>query len=110
MCSGNSTILEELNKVHGVKARFSNLAKWAQIVIIAVVVGVGAIALAVFFVFCLKSRKAGRIERARADAEWEKHEMEMAMLKKQMRNDGDYDAPIRGYDAKNIASSQGRYV
>lgn len=69
-----------------------------------------AIALALFIFCCIKSRRAGHKERMLADQEWEKHEMEMAMLKKRMRDDADDDLPMRGYDQKNIAVAHGRYL
>ncbi|KAL1302012.1 hypothetical protein AAFC00_002462 [Neodothiora populina] len=117
--SGNSTIAQELNTVHGVKARFSNLPKGAQIAIVAVVISICAIGLAAFIVCCVRSRKAGRAEHAINEAEWEKHQMEMSMLKQQhqrMRDGDDYDDDdysyrgAAGYEAKGGIVSGGRYV
>lgn len=110
IATGNSTIAEDLNKVHGVKANFSALPKWAQITIVAGICAVLAIALAAFIFCCIKSRRAGRKEHAAAEADWEKHQMELAMLKQRRREDDDDEMPLHGYDAKITAVERTRWI
>lgn len=81
IASGNSTIAERLSKPHGVKAHYKALPKWAQAVIAIGSIAAFAVAVVAFVFCCIKSRRAGRRERALADAMWEKDMNELAEYK-----------------------------
>lgn len=82
IASGNSTIAERLSKTHGVVAKFSSLSKTAKIAIAAGAISVFAIGIAVLTICCVRQRRAGRRERAVADAAWEKDMTELRQYKK----------------------------
>ncbi|KAF2151876.1 glycoside hydrolase family 16 protein [Myriangium duriaei CBS 260.36] len=84
VATGNSTIANTLAKPHGVKMRWSNLPQGARIGIIGGAIGVGAICLILFTFCCIKNRRAGRKERAIADAEWERNLTELQRYKQMM--------------------------
>jgi hypothetical protein len=64
-------------KPHGVKGRWDALPKAAQIAIICAAIGLGVIFLIVITFCCIKQRRAGRREKAVADAEFEKGAAEL---------------------------------
>ncbi|THV64681.1 concanavalin A-like lectin/glucanase [Aureobasidium pullulans] len=82
IAEGNSTIAQRLAKPHGAEAHYKALPKWAQATIAAGSIAVFAIALVAFVFCCIKSRRAGRRERAAADALWEKEMQELAEYKR----------------------------
>ena len=88
--AGNSTIADTVNAgpAPTVADRWKGLSKGAQIGIIA---GVGAVLLAAIVTFticCCKQRRAGRRERALADAEWDKNTAELMAYKSRINNPG----------------------
>lgn len=86
IASGNSTIAERLNNksTGSVEDKFKSLSKGVQIAIAAAVIGVAAILLCLLTFCCIKSRRAGRRERALADAQWEKEQNELQSYKRMM--------------------------
>lgn len=82
VAAGNSTIAEKLNTNTSIGAKFSSMSKAAQIAVVCVVAGVGAASLGLLTFCCIKSRRAGRRERAIADAEWEKNVAELNAWKR----------------------------
>lgn len=108
--SGNSTVYKILNESSSVsktiKEKFNGLPKWAKIAIAAGSCGAVAILIIAAAVFCIMARRSGRRERIAQDAEWEKHEMELAQYKQRMREDADDQVPLRGYNPNNVHGSQ----
>jgi hypothetical protein len=82
IAAGNSTIAQRLARPRGAEAHYRALPKWAQAAIAAGSVAVFAIAVLGFAFCCIKSRRAGRRERAVADAQWEKDMQELAEYKR----------------------------
>jgi len=80
--SGNSTIAERISKTHGVKASFNSLSKAAKIAVVAGILSAIAISIAVLTICCIRQRRAGKKERAMADAAWEKDMNELRQYKK----------------------------
>lgn len=79
---GNSTIYEELYSPHGLAGHFNALSKAAKLGIAIAAISVAAILLGLLMFCCFKQRRAGRRERAIADAEWERNQNELQQYKR----------------------------
>ncbi|KAF2097914.1 cell wall glucanase [Rhizodiscina lignyota] len=88
VASGNSSIAENIWKPHGVKGHWDALPKAAQIAIVCAAIGVGVVLLAILTFCCIKQRRAGRRERAIADAEFEKGAAELMDYRRKMSEGG----------------------
>ncbi|KAL9005195.1 MAG: hypothetical protein Q9188_002031 [Gyalolechia gomerana] len=87
---GNSTIEKEINAPPPMSPsqRWNQLSPGAKIGV-GSAVGVSAVALVVLgAVYCMRARKAGRKERALADAEFEREAREMTAYRQQMAKGG----------------------
>ncbi|KAF1983734.1 glycoside hydrolase family 16 protein [Aulographum hederae CBS 113979] len=80
---GKSPTAEEVWAPKGVSGHWNNLPKGAQIGIIAGVLAVVAILLVLLTFCCIRQRRAGRAERAIADAEFEKDAQELQQYRAQ---------------------------
>jgi hypothetical protein len=75
-------------KPQGVKGHWDALPKAAQIAIIGSALGTGALLLLLLTFCCIKQRRAGRREKAIADAEFEKGEAELMEFRRQNSANG----------------------
>jgi len=80
--AGNSTIAERLHSPHGISGHYLALSKTAKLGIAIAAISVTAILLALLVFCCIKQRRAGRRERAIADAEWERNMNELQQYKR----------------------------
>ncbi|KAL8827227.1 MAG: hypothetical protein Q9170_007099 [Blastenia crenularia] len=88
--AGNSTVEKELNAPPPMTAaqRWNKLSPGAKIGV-GSAVGVSAVALVLLAAFyCVRQRKAGRKEKAMADADWEREAREMTAYRQQMAKGG----------------------
>ena len=76
--------------------KFSALPKAAQIAVAAAVIGVASILLILLTFCCIKNRRAGRRERAIADAEFERNVREVQQYKQMMVSEEEIH-PRAGY-------------
>lgn len=77
---GESEAYKEINKLSSAqKARkqWEGLSTGAKIGIACAILGALLIGAIAFAFYCIKQRKAGRIEKAQNDAEWEKQNQEL---------------------------------
>lgn len=81
---GESEVLQEIQKPHGVKNRWTALSKTAQIAIIASIAGFVLICACLITFCCIKQRRAGRREFAAIEAESNKEAAELLEYKRQM--------------------------
>jgi len=81
---GNSTIAKELSEVHGLKAHYNALSKTAKIAVAVAAISATAISVALLAFCCIKNRRAGRRERAAADAEYDRHLTELKQYKQML--------------------------
>ncbi|GAM88373.1 hypothetical protein ANO11243_064060 [Dothideomycetidae sp. 11243] len=84
VATGNSTIADRIAKPHGVVQHWSNLPVAARIGIIGGACAVAGICLVALVFCCIKNRRAGRREKAIADAEWERNLSESQRYKRRM--------------------------
>jgi len=80
--SGNSTIAQKLHEPHGIAGHYKALSKTARIGIAAAALAFIALCISLLTFCCIKQRRAGRRERAIADAEWERAQNELAQYKR----------------------------
>lgn len=74
---GQSPIAEYIWAPKGISGRWNALPKAAQIAIVAGAIGLGVVLLALLTFCCIKQRRAGRREKALADAEFDKGAAEL---------------------------------
>lgn len=75
--------MQEIEKPHGVKNRWSNLSQTAKIAIIASICGVLVIAAAIILFCCIKQRRAGRKEYAAYQAGLDKEAADLVQDRQQ---------------------------
>ncbi|PNS21760.1 Acyl-protein thioesterase 1 [Sphaceloma murrayae] len=82
--AGNSTIADYLSQPRGVSGKFNALSQGVKIGIIIAAISVAAILALLLAFCCIKNRRAGRKEKALADAEWERSVNELQQYKRAM--------------------------
>ena len=89
-CRGNSTTAETLNRPppKTVAQRWAGLSTGAKIAIYVSIAAVVLAILGVSTICCISQRKAGRRERALADANWEKDHAEAMAYRARYRGQG----------------------
>lgn len=65
--------------------RWNNLSSAVQITIICVIAGVVALLFGLFVFYCIRQRRAGKRERAAADAAWDQEQAELLEYKRRMQ-------------------------
>jgi hypothetical protein len=85
---GQSTVIKELNKPHGIKQHWEALSRTTRIVIIACSIGGLILLVAILTYCCITQGKKGRKEKALADAEYEKEQQEFNFYRMQMMKGG----------------------
>ncbi|KAK5133041.1 hypothetical protein LTR08_008246 [Meristemomyces frigidus] len=89
--SGESTVYKLINKkstIVSVAKKFNSLSMGAKIGIACGVVGALLIALIAFVVFCMKSRRRGKRERAISDQQWDENNAELMEYRQKMARGG----------------------
>ena len=82
-------ILNKQSNFESVTTKFNKLSTGAKIGIACAVIGVLLIALVAFVVFCIKSRRAGKREKAIADQKWNEQHNELMEYRQRMAR-GDF--------------------
>ncbi|KAF4553068.1 putative glycosyl hydrolases family 16 protein 2 [Elsinoe fawcettii] len=82
--AGNSTAQEVISSPRGIDGRFNALPQGVKIGIIVASISVAAILALLITFCCIKNRRAGRKEKALADAEWERNVNELQQYKRMM--------------------------
>ena len=83
-----SKLLNKQANYVSVAKKFSALPNGAKIGIACGVIGVALIALIGFILFCVKSRRQGKREKALADKQWNEHHNELMEYKQKMARGG----------------------
>lgn len=82
-----------------VNEEWQGLSTGAKIGIAAGVIGFFAICLIAFAFYCMKQRKAGKMEKAKADKEWDGHQAELMEYRNRMKR-GDFAIHHMGHGEK----------
>ncbi|TKX18337.1 extracellular glycosidase-like protein 2 [Elsinoe australis] len=93
---GNSTVADYLSKPRGVNGRFNALSQGVKIGIIIAAISVAAILVLLIAFCCIKNRRAGRKEKAIADAEWERNVNELQQYKRMMVAEEEIHPRVKG--------------
>ncbi|GAB7348354.1 hypothetical protein MBLNU459_g6323t1 [Dothideomycetes sp. NU459] len=102
VATGNSTIAAHLLKTNTAAAKFSHLPKWAQYTIAGGLSFAAAVSIALFAFCCVRSRRAGKRERAAADAEFDRNVQELNAYK---RRAAEEEVPLAGYSSRNVSEA-----
>jgi hypothetical protein len=97
--SGNSTTLKVLTEPQGLAGHWNALPKTTRTVIIACAIGGFVLLLIAVIAFCVIQGRAGKKERAIADAQWAKEQQESNEYRMRMMNGG-FSQSNQGYQPK----------
>lgn len=91
--------LHEKTTSQKVQQKWDGLSTGAKIGIAAGVLGVFAICLVAFVFYCIKQRRAGKMEKEKADREWDGHQAELMEYRDRMKR-GDFAIHHMGHGEK----------
>lgn len=102
MTDGESNALKAMNEkstYQKAQERFDGLSTGAKIGIAGGVIGFFALCLIAFAFYCVKQRRAGKAEKAKADKEWDGHQAELMEYRNRMKR-GDFAIHHMGHGEK----------
>ena len=91
--------LHEKTSYEKAQQQWQGLSTGAKIGIAGGVVGFFALCLIAFAFYCVKQRKAGKMEKERADKEWDGHQAELMEYRNRMKR-GDFAIHHMGHGEK----------
>ena len=86
--SAASKLANKVSTVQSAQKQWNGLSKTAKIAIACSVLGVVVIIIIAYTAICIVQRKKGRLERQRADKEWDEQQNELAAYKSRMAKGG----------------------
>lgn len=79
--------------------QWDGLSTGAKIGVAGGIVGFFALCFIAFIFYCMRQRKAGKLEKAKADKEWDGHQAELEAYRNQMKR-GDFAIHHMGHGEK----------